>query len=103
MKKKCVNTVQNSDRVDHLASYKMTHNFGASVTFALKFRHCVEAIFLVFRECWETRGMACGPCFFFLLKTMYDILLFESYLGTLDTSNLELVFFLFCGTIMYYF
>ena len=33
------------------------------------------------------------PVFFFLLKTMYDILLFESYLGTLDTSNLELVFF----------
>ena len=34
---------------------------------------------------------------------MYDILLFESDLGTLDTSNLGLVFFLFCGTTMYYF
>ena len=30
------------------------------------------------------------------LWTMYDILLFESDLGTLDTSKLELVFFLFC-------
>ena len=33
---------------------------------------------------------------FFLIKTMYDILLFESYLGTLETSNVELVFF-FCS------
>ena len=54
---------QNSDRVDLLTSCKMTHNFGASVTFALKCRHCVEAIFLVFGVCWEARGMACGPCF----------------------------------------
>ena len=46
MKKKYINIVQNSDRVDLLTSCKMTHNFGASVTFALKFRHCVEAIFL---------------------------------------------------------
>ena len=29
----------------------------------------------------------------FELKTLYDILLFESDLGTLDTSNLELVLF----------
>ena len=63
VKKKYINIVQNSDRVDLLTSCKMTHNFGASVTFALKFRHCVEAIFLVFRVCWEARGMACGPCF----------------------------------------
>ena len=41
----------------------MTHNFGASVTFALKFRHSAEAIFLVFRVCWEAQGIACGPCF----------------------------------------
>ena len=34
------------------------------MTFALKFRHCVEAIFLVFRVCWEAREMTCGPCFF---------------------------------------
>ena len=32
-----------------------------------------------------------------------DILLFESDFGTLDTSNLGLVFFLFCCTTVYYF
>ena len=69
MKKKHINIVQNIDRVDLLTSCKMTRNFGASVTFALKFRHCVEAIFLVFRVCWEARGMACGPCFLFLRCT----------------------------------
>ena len=63
MKKKYINIVQNSDRVDLLTSCKMTHNFSASLTFALKFRHCVEPIFLVFRVCWEAQGMACGPCF----------------------------------------
>ena len=40
---------QNRNRVDRLASCKMTHNFGAVVTFLLKFHHCVEAIFLIFR------------------------------------------------------
>ena len=34
----------------------MTQNFGAAVTFLLKFHHCVEAIFLIFRACWEARG-----------------------------------------------
>ena len=63
MKKKYINIVQNSDRVDLLTSCKMNHNFGASVTFVLKFRHCVEAIFLVFRVCWEARGMALDPVF----------------------------------------
>ena len=63
MKKKYINIVQNSDRVSLLTSCKMTHNFGASVTFALKFRHSAEAIFLVFRVCWEAQGIACGPCF----------------------------------------
>ena len=58
-----INIVQDSDGVDSLTSSKMTYNFGASVTFPLKFHHCVEAIFLVFRVCWEARGMACGPCF----------------------------------------
>ena len=52
MKKTYINIVQNSDRVDLLTSCKMTHNFGA-----------IEPIFLVFRVCWEARGMACGPCF----------------------------------------
>ena len=63
MKKKYINIVQNSNRVDFLTSCKMTHNFGALVTFALKFCYCAEAIFLIFRVCWEARGMACGPCF----------------------------------------
>ena len=63
MKKKRINIVQNSDRVEVSTFCKVTHNFGVSVTFALKFRHCIEAIFLVFRVCWEARGMACGPCF----------------------------------------
>ena len=76
MKKKYI-IVQNSDRVDLLTSCKVTYNFGASVTFPLKFRHCVEAIFV--------------------------ILSFESDLRTLDTSNVELVFFLFCYTTLYYF
>ena len=39
----------------------MTHNFGAAVTLLLKFHRCVEAIFLIFRVCWEARGMAYGP------------------------------------------
>ena len=47
--------VQNSNRVDRLVSSKMTHNFGAAMTFLLKFHHCVEAIFLLFRVCWEVR------------------------------------------------
>ena len=63
MKKEYTNIVQNSDRVDLLTSCKMTHNFGGSMTFPVEFRHCIEAIFLVFRVCWEARGMACGPCF----------------------------------------
>ena len=64
MKKKYLNVVQKGDRVDHSATYKMTHKFCASVTFPLKFHHYEEVIFLVFRVYWEARGMACGPCFF---------------------------------------
>ena len=48
--------VQNSNKVDHLASCKMTQNVGAAVTFLLKIHHCVEAIFLIFRVCWEEGG-----------------------------------------------
>ena len=48
--------VQNSNKVYYLASCKMTQNVGAAVTFLLKFHHCVEAIFLIFRVCLEVRG-----------------------------------------------
>ena len=68
-KKTYICIVQTSDGVDRLTSCKMTHNFGASVTFPLKFHHSVEAIFLVFRVCWEAREMACGPCFFSLKQS----------------------------------
>ena len=39
----------------------------------------------------------------FGLKTMYEMFLFDSDLGTLDTSSLELVLFVVCCTTMYYF
>ena len=54
-------------------------------------------LFFLYFECAGKREeWLLGPVFG--LKTMYDILLFESDLGTLDTSNLGLNFFLFCCT-----
>ena len=50
------------------------------MTFALKFRHCVETIFLVFRGRWEARGMACGPCFL-AQNNVRPLVHFESDLG----------------------
>ena len=65
---KIMNIVQNSDRLDLLTSCKITHNFYESVTLPLKFHHSVEAIFLVFRVCWEARGMALCTLFLGLKK-----------------------------------
>ena len=90
-RKKYINIVQNSDRVDLSTSCKMTHNFGASVTFALKSRHCVGAIFLVFRVCWEARGMACGPCF--LAQNNVRRLVIRTRFGDLRHEQLGTCFF----------
>ena len=91
MKKKRINIVQNSDRVEVLTFCKVTHNFGVSVRFALKFRHCIEAIFLVFRVCWEARGMACRPCF--LAQNNIRHLVFQIPFGDLRHEQLGTCFF----------
>ena len=91
MKKKYINIVQNSDRLSFLTSCKMTHNFGASVTFALKFRHSAEAIFLVFRVRWEAQGISCGPCF--LAQNNVRHLVIRIRFGDLRHEQLATCFF----------
>ena len=68
-----------SNRVDRLASCKMTHDLGAAVTFVLKFHHCVEAIFLIFRACWEAQGPGKGNFHTSLCKVLYSVSNFKRW------------------------